>query len=166
VSDIRVRLARPDEAGLLADMANDLNEHVGIDGRPFTAEIVRADGFGPQPAFTALVAELDGALAGYTFHSVSYNTDVAARSMWLQDLFVRPAARGRGVGHALMAAVAAETVRVGGASLEWNVHLGNVEALKFYRRLGASTFDVCVMSVAGDRLRALAGTASGLRDSP
>src|SRR2546427_197819 len=98
-------------------MANDLNDHVGIHGRPFTPERVLAGGFGPAAAFTPLVAELDGAVVGYAFFSAGYNTDVAARSIFLHDLFVTAAARGRGVGYALMGAVAAGTVRAGFASL-------------------------------------------------
>jgi GNAT superfamily N-acetyltransferase len=71
---------------------------------------------------------------------------------------VAPAARGRGVGSALMAAVAAETVRLGGVSLEWGVHTANAGALKFYRRLGAAGAEVRIMGVAGDRLRGLAAS--------
>lgn len=154
-----MRPARLAEAANLAEMANDLNDHVGIHGRPFTPERIRADGFGPQAAFTALVAELDGVVVGYVFFGPGYNTDVAARSMWLHDLFVTPAARGRGVGYALMAAVAAETVRIGGASLEWGVHMANAAALEFYRRLGAADAETRILSVAGERLRALADAA-------
>jgi GNAT superfamily N-acetyltransferase len=159
MSAVRVRAARPAEAAILAEMANDLNDHVGIHGRPFTPERVLADGFGAGPAFTALVAELDGAVVGYVFFSPSYNTDVAARSMWLHDLFVAPTARGRGVGYALMAGVAAETVRAGCASLEWGVHTANARAIEFYRRLGAVGGEVHVMGVDGERLRALASAA-------
>jgi GNAT superfamily N-acetyltransferase len=153
---VRVRPARPAEAVILAEMANDLNDHVGIQGRPFTPERIRADGFGPQAAFTPLVAELDGAVVGYVFFSLGYNTDVAARSMWLHDIFVAPTARGRGVGYALMGAVAAEAVRVGCASLEWGVHATNAGALEFYRGLGASGGEVRIMGLDGARLRALA----------
>ena len=157
---VRVRPARPEESAILAEMANDLNDHVGIHGRPFTAERVRADGFGPQAAFTPLVAELDGAVAGYAFFALGYNTDVAARAMWLHDLFVTPPARGRGVGYALLTAVAAETVRAGGVMLEWTVHTANAGAVEFYRRLGAvSAEEVRIMSVGGERLRALADAA-------
>src|SRR5207244_11753511 len=117
VSAVRVRPARPDESAILAEMANDLNDHVGIHGRPFTPERVRADGFGPEAAFTPLVAELDGAVAGYAFFRTGYNPDIAARAMWLHDIFVIPAARGRGGGHALMAAVAGGAGRMGGVSV-------------------------------------------------
>src|SRR2546430_16676283 len=96
-----VRGPRPAEAAILAQMANDLNDHVGIHGRPFTPERVLADGFGPEAAFTPLVAELDGAVVGYAFFSAGYNTDVAARSIFLHDLFVTPAERRRREGHAL-----------------------------------------------------------------
>ena len=140
-------------------MANDLNDHVGIPGRPFTPEGIQADGFGPLAALTALVAELDRVVVGYVFFGPGYNTDVAARSMWLHDLFVTPAARGRGVGYGLMAAVAAETVRIGCVSLEWGVHTANAGALEFYRRLGAAGTETRILSVAGDRLRALADAA-------
>ena len=160
MSAVRVRPARSEEAAGLAEMANDLNDHVGVHGRPFTPERVRADGFGPRAAFTPLIAELDGSVVGYVFFSLGYNTDVAARSMWLHDVFVAPAARRRGVGHALMAAVAAETVRAGAVSLEWAVHTANAGVLQFYRRLGAVGAEVRIMGVDGDRLRALANAAS------
>ena len=157
MSAVRVRPAHPAEAAILAEMANDLNDHVGIHGRPFTPERIRADGFGPQAAFTPLVAELDGAVVGYVFFSPGYNTDIAARSVWLHDIFVAPPARGRGVGYALMAAVAAETVRVSGVSL--GVHTANAGALEFYRRLGAVAAETRIMGVAGESLRALAAAA-------
>jgi GNAT superfamily N-acetyltransferase len=144
VSAVRVRPAHLAEAATLAEMANDLNDHVGIHGRPFTPERIRADGFGPQAAFTPLVAELDG----------------AARSVFLHDIFVTSAARGRGAGHAPMAAVAAETVRLGGVSLEWGVHVANAGALEFYRRLGAVGAEVRIMGLNRERLRALADAAS------
>jgi GNAT superfamily N-acetyltransferase len=156
---VHVRPARLAEAAVLAELANDLNDHVGIRGRPFTADRVRADGFGADALFAPLVAELDGAVAGYVFFSPGYNTDLAARSMWLHDLFVVPAARGRGVGRALMAAVAAETVRRGYASLDWGVHRLNAGAIAFYERLGAGATEARIMGVDGEGLRALAGSA-------
>jgi GNAT superfamily N-acetyltransferase len=159
MTPVRVRPARADESAILAGMANDLNDHVGVHGRPFTPDRVLADGVGPQAAFTPLVAELDGAVVGYVFFAMGYNTDVAARAMWLHDIFVAPSARGRGVGHALMAAVAAETVRGGGVSLDWGVHPANAGALEFYRRLGAAGAAVGIMGVNGARLRTLVDTA-------
>lgn len=160
MTPVRVRRARPEDAAILAGMANDLNDHVGIHGRPFTPERIRESGFGAGAVFTPLVAEREGVVVGYAFFGPSYNTDMAARSVWLHDLFVSPAARGHGVGRALLAAVAAEAVREGGASLEWGVHAANARALEFYRRLGASDPDVRLMSIDGERLRALAEAAA------
>ena len=160
MSAVRVRPARLDEAALLAEMANDLNEHVGIYGRPFTAAIVRTDGFGDTAAFTPLVAELDGAVAGYAFFTLGYNTDIADRAMWLHDIFVTPAARGKGIGYALMAAVAAATVRMGGKTLDWGVHSANAGALEFYRRLDAVGGESKIMGIGGARLRALAASGT------
>ena len=160
LSDVRVRPAHAADATILADMANDLNDHVGVKGRPFTPERIRADGFGPHAAFTPMIAEVDGVVAGYVFFSPGYNTDMAARSMWLHDLFVRPAARGRGAGSALMAAVAAETLRAGCVSLEWGVHTANAGALEFYRRVGAASAEVRIMGIDGERLHALASAAA------
>jgi GNAT superfamily N-acetyltransferase len=162
MSAVRVRPARPAEAPILAEMANDLNDHVGVRGRPFTPERVLAAGFGPQPAFTPLVAELDGVVVGYVFYVLGYNTDHAAPAMWLHDIFVAPGARGRGVGGALMAAVAAETLRAGCVSLEWGVHAANTGALAFYRRLGATGAEMRILGLDGERLRAL---AAGPRDN-
>jgi GNAT superfamily N-acetyltransferase len=159
MSQVRVRPARPAEAAVLADMANDLNDHVGIHGRPFTPERILADGFGPRAAFTPMVGELDGAVVGYVFFTAGYNTDLAARTMWLHDIFVTPPARGRGVGYALMAAVAAATISAGCVSLEWGVHTTNTGALEFYRRLGAGGAEVRIMGLEGERLRTLAAGA-------
>jgi GNAT superfamily N-acetyltransferase len=106
-----------------------------------------------------MVAELDGVVVGYVFFAVGYSTDLAARAMWLHDIFVTPAARGRGVGYALMAAVAAATVSAGCVSLDWGVHSGNAGALEFYRRIGASGAEVRIMGLAGPRLQELAAAA-------
>src|SRR3989442_12377748 len=104
MTTVRVRGALPAEAAILAEMANDLNDHVGIHSRPFTPERVLADGFVPEAVFTPLVAELDGAVVGYAFFSAGYNTDLGARSIFLHDLFLILSAAARGVGYARMCA--------------------------------------------------------------
>src|SRR5206468_604650 len=119
----------------------------------------------PQPLLASAVSVRDGARAAPERRRALVSEvrvrparleDIAARAMWLHDIFVQPSARGRGVGHALMAAVAAETVRLGGRSLEWGVHAANAGALAFYRRLGAAGGEARIMGLAGERLRALA----------
>jgi len=137
-------------------MANALNRHEGLDPRLYTPAIVRRDAFGRGRAFRVLVAEAGGRVAGYASFVVGYNTDIAARGLWMLDLYVVPAWRSRGVGRALVTAVAGEAVRRGLPGLEWGVRGGNVRALRFYRRLGARIGHTRIAGLSGRALRTLA----------
>jgi ribosomal protein S18 acetylase RimI-like enzyme len=118
-------------------MANALNRTEATRPSAFTAAAVRRDAFGRRRAFSALVAELDRRVVGYAAFATTYNTDIAARELWMHDLYVIPRARSRGVGRALVAAVAREAVRRGMPRLGWGVRGTNAGAIRFYRRLGA-----------------------------
>lgn len=157
---LRIRPARPEDAGIIAELANALNRYEGRLASPFTAELVRRDGFGPDPAFSALLAEEDGAVVGYAMFHPAYNSDVAARELWLVDLFVVAAVRGRGVGRALLAAVAAEALRRGAATLSWGVRSSNDVARAFYERIGARDDGLRILELAGPPLAALAAEAA------
>jgi ribosomal protein S18 acetylase RimI-like enzyme len=137
-------------------MANALNRHEALSPRAFSAAIVRRDAFGRRRAFWVLVAEARGRVVGYASFTVGYNTDVAAHELWMHDLFVVPAWRGRGVGRALVAAVAREATRRGLAGLEWGVRSTNTRALRFYRGLGAHVGHARIASLRGRALGALA----------
>jgi ribosomal protein S18 acetylase RimI-like enzyme len=139
-------------------MANALNRHEALNPRAFSATIVRRDAFGPRRAFRVLVADTGGRVVGYASFVVGYNTDIAARELWMHDLFVLPRWRGRGVGHALVVAVAREAARRGLACLEWGVRESNRRAIRFYRRLGAHVGHARIVSLRG---RALARLAAG-----
>jgi GNAT superfamily N-acetyltransferase len=118
-------------------MANALNRTEATLPRAFTPAIVRRDAFGRRAAFRAVVAERDGRIVGYASFATTYNTDIAARELWMHDLYVVPHARSRGVGRALVTAVAREAVRRGLPRLGWGVRGTNAGAMRFYRRLGA-----------------------------
>ena len=137
-------------------MANALNRHEALSPRAFSASIVRRDAFGPRRAFRALIAEQRGRVVGYASFAVGYNTDVAARELWMHDLFVVPAWRSHGVGHALVTAVAREAVRRGYRCLEWGVRGTNRRAIRFYRRLGARLGHARIASLRGRALVTLA----------
>jgi ribosomal protein S18 acetylase RimI-like enzyme len=137
-------------------MANALNRHEALDPRVFTAAVVRRDAFGARRAFRVLVAEASGRVVGYASFVVGYNTDIAARELWMHDLFVVPGWRGRGVGRALVIAVAREAVRRGLACLEWGVREENRRAIRFYRRLGAHVGHARIVSLRGRSLAAVA----------
>jgi ribosomal protein S18 acetylase RimI-like enzyme len=141
---------------VIAQMANALNRHEALSPSAFTAAIVRRDAFGPRRAFRILVAEVGGRVVGYASFVAGYNTDIAARELWMHDLFVLPRSRGRGVGRALVTAVAREAARHGFTCLEWGVRDSNRRAIRFYRALGAHIGHVRIVSLRGRALAAVA----------
>jgi GNAT superfamily N-acetyltransferase len=93
--------------------------------------------FGARPAAEVVLAEQAGAAVGFALFFQSYSTFVARPGLYLEDLFVDPAARGRGVGAALMSALARIAVARGYGRFEWSVLDWNQPALAFYASLGA-----------------------------
>lgn len=119
-------------------MSAALAAHEGKRRGPFLASRFRREGFGAKAAFRTFVAELDGADVGYALFYPGYDVDTASRGAHLADLFVAKPARRRGVGRALMAAVARECRKAGGAWVAWFAQRDNREARAFYRALGAA----------------------------
>ncbi len=117
-------------------MANALNRYEGLPQR-FTPAIIRRDAFGRPRRIRVVVAELERRLVGYAATIDGYNTDLAAPELFMLDLFVAARWRSRGIGRALVAAVARETVRRRLGSLQWGVRADNARARRFYRGLGA-----------------------------
>lgn len=103
----------------------------------FTADVYRRDGFGERPAFSGIIAVLDGEPAGHLLYTLGYDTDGAMRFLFVIDLVVDEQARGRGIGKALMERAAALCRGSGGGLMFWAVYAKNQLALDFYRRLGA-----------------------------
>jgi GNAT superfamily N-acetyltransferase len=93
--------------------------------------------FGARPAAEVLLAELAGSPVGFALFFTSYSTFLARPGLYLEDLFVESAARGRGVGAALMSALARIAVTRGYGRFEWSVLDWNQPALEFYAALGA-----------------------------
>jgi len=113
--------------------------------------------FGDRPVVEAVIAREDGQAVGFALFFPSFSTFLGRPGVYLEDLFVREPARGRGIGRALVAHVAALTVNRGWGRLEWSVLDWNAPAIGFYRRLGAEVLDewrVCRLS--GDALQRLA----------
>ncbi len=117
-------------------MANALNGEERLPRR-FTPAIVRRDAFGRPRRIRVIVAEVDDRVVGYASTIDGYNTDRAAPELFMLDLFVAARWRSRGIGRALVAAVARETVRRRLGSLQWGVRRDNARARRFYRALGA-----------------------------
>jgi GNAT superfamily N-acetyltransferase len=122
-----------------------------------TEDALRATLFGPRPGAEVIIAELDGAPVGFALFFTSYSTFLAKPGMYLEDLFVRPAARKNGVGSALLAALARIAVDRGYGRFEWSVLDWNEPAIKLYRSLGAAPMDEwTVQRLTGAPLAALA----------
>jgi len=139
-------------------MCRALSRDEGGPPSPFTAAAFRRDGFGARPAFRCLLAEWRGAVVGYALHYPDYDTDRLVRSVYLADLYVENTARRRGIGGALMAAVAHAGRGHGAATMHWGVLRSNDRARRFYRRHGREHDDILICWTAADRLRALAAT--------
>jgi GNAT superfamily N-acetyltransferase len=91
-----------------------------------------------EPRFAhALMADWDGAPAGFALYFFNYSTFLCRPGLYLEDLFVRPAARGRGIGLALLSALEQRAREAGCGRLEWSVLDWNETAIEFYRRFGA-----------------------------
>lgn len=100
------------------------------------ADLLR-DGFGPNPIIHCLIAEADGRPAGFALYFFNYSTWRGRPGIHLEDLFVRPEFRGRGIGKALLAAVAKAAVERRCGRLQWDVLEWNQPAIDFYQSIGA-----------------------------
>lgn len=155
-----IRPARREDVPVLLAMFAELAdyEHLGHELRATEARLADAL-FGDAPVAQALIAQ-DGEPAevvGYALFFSTFSSFLASAGVWLEDLFVRPAHRGRGVGRALLAAVAARVDVAGGGRLEWAALDWNEPALRFYRGIGARTMGEWVTHrLAGEELSRLA----------
>lgn len=100
-----------------------------------TEASLEREGFGPNPFYSCLIAEHDGQTAGYALFFYSYSTWVGP-GIYLEDLFVEPELRGRGIGKALLRKVAAIAVEKGCRRLQWAVLDWNTPAIDFYKAMG------------------------------
>jgi GNAT superfamily N-acetyltransferase len=108
---VRVRRARLTDAAAILEMANALNRYEGKPPTPLTAEGVARHMLGPRRVLSCVLAELDGAVVGYAAFQPSFDMETGSKGLYMSDLFVKEAARGRGIGRALMEWLAREALR-------------------------------------------------------
>jgi GNAT superfamily N-acetyltransferase len=152
--DVSIRPAVPGDAASIHALIRELAEYERLTQlcTGSTADLAAAL-FGPQPAAEVLLAEVDGGIAGFALFFHNFSTFLACRGLWLEDLYVRPAFRGHGVGSDLLRAVAAIAVARGCGRFEWSVLDWNAPAIGFYERLGATVMpDWRIARVTGDAL--------------
>ncbi|HEY0931705.1 MAG TPA: GNAT family N-acetyltransferase [Gemmatimonas sp.] len=113
--------------------------------------------FGARPYAEVIIAEWEGEVAGFALFFHNFSTFLARPGIYLEDLFVRPTFRGKGIGKALLVRLAALAVERECGRLEWSVLDWNVDAIGFYEKLGARPQDEwTVYRVTGDALAQLA----------
>ncbi len=152
-----IRPAAPGDAEAIHALIRELAEYERLTHlcTGSAADLARAL-FGDPPAAEVLVAEVDGAIEGFALHFPTFSTFLAKRGLWLEDLYVRPAFRGKGLGGRLLRAVAAVAVERGCGRFEWSVLDWNAPAIAFYERLGATVMpDWRIARVTGDALASL-----------
>ncbi|MGA2319960.1 MAG: GNAT family N-acetyltransferase [Solirubrobacteraceae bacterium] len=157
-----VRAAGPEDVPLLLELFGELAAYERLEHElRATEEGLEQALFSDRPAAEALIARRGSETAGYALFFPTFSSFLSIQGVWLEDLFVRPAHRGGGVGRALLAAVAARARERGAGRLEWAALDWNELALGFYRRLGAQTMDEWITHrMVGEELERLAGEAA------
>jgi GNAT superfamily N-acetyltransferase len=133
-----IRPARPDDCELIAILIGELAEYERLAHEAVaTADDLRRDLFGERPYAEAVIAEVEGEPAGFALFFHNYSTFQGRPGLYLEDLFVRPAYRGRGLGRALLVHLARLALARGCGRMEWAVLDWNAPAIAFYESLGA-----------------------------
>ena len=137
-SQFEIRDARVNDVPAIATMIRALAEYEKLSHACVSTEhdLQRAL-FGPDRAAEVLIATTGGAPAGFALFFHTFSTFLARRGLWLEDLFVYPQHRGRGIGRALLLRLAAIATARGCGRFEWAVLDWNTPAIRFYEKLGA-----------------------------
>ena len=151
---ITIRAAQPADVPILLQLIRELAEYERLAHQVVATESDLAESlFGPQPAAQAILAELEGKPAGFAIYFFNFSTFLSRPGLYLEDLFVRPAQRRRGVGKALFRHLAQVAVERRCGRFEWSVLDWNQTAIAFYRSLGAvSLIEWTRFRLTGDSL--------------
>ena len=120
-----------------------------------TPENLRPQLFGERPAAEALVAESGGEVVSFALFFTNFSTFLAQPGLYLEDLFVRPEHRGRGIGEAMLKRLGRMAAERGYGRFEWSVLDWNENAIRFYEKMGATVMpEWRICRITGDTLRA------------
>ena len=158
---LAIRPATPADLPLICELIRDLAEYEKLAHEVrFDAAVLREKLFGPRPYAEVVIGEIDGLAMGFALFFHNFSTFEGRPGIYLEDLFVRPNARGSGLGKALLAHLASLAVERDCARLEWSVLDWNSPAIGFYQALGARAMDDwTVMRMDGDALARLGASA-------
>lgn len=157
---VTLRFAVRDDAGLILAFVHELAEYERLTHEVIADEATLAQNlFGERPGAEAVIAEVDGRPAALALFFHNFSTFLGRRGLYLEDLYVRPEHRRRGLGRLLMAFLAKLALERGCGRFEWWVLDWNAPAIRFYRELGAIGMDEwTVQRVSGSALQSLAAS--------
>ena len=155
---LTIRPARPGEAPLVLGFVRELADYEKLLHECVASEAdIDAALFGSSPSVFCDIAEWDGAPVGFALWFTNFSTFSGRHGIYLEDLFVRPSHRGKGIGKALMVRLAQHCVARGWSRFQWSVLDWNEPSITFYKSIGAVLMDDwTVCRVGGDALAALA----------
>lgn len=157
MSGLRIRPATKADGALVYSFVRDLAEYERLlDDVAATQVDIDSALFGPNPRVFCDIGEWDGAAAGFALWFYNFSTFRGRHGIYLEDLFVRPAFRGKGIGKALLVNLAKRAVAESCARVEWSVLDWNEPSIKFYESLGAIPMEEwSIFRLTGDALRKL-----------
>jgi GNAT superfamily N-acetyltransferase len=158
---LSIRNATADDVPLILQFIRELAEYEKLAHEMVaTPEDLLRDGFSDRPYFQVVIAEWDGQPAGFALYFYNYSTFQGRPGLYLEDLFVRPSYRGKGIGKALLVHLARVAVEQSCGRYQWQVLDWNAPSIKFYESLGARTMrEWLTMRVTGEALARLAALA-------
>jgi GNAT superfamily N-acetyltransferase len=157
-----IRPVTPDDSATIANLVHELAVYERLEhlARASAQDFQRAL-FGPNRAAEAMIAEVEGEAVGFALWFTTFSTFRGQPGLYLEDIFVRPEHRGRGIGRGLLAHLARLVVERGYGRLEWAVLNWNQPAIGFYESLGARAMnDWTVFRLDEDALRELGASVS------
>lgn len=159
---LSIRRARPGEAGLVLDFVRELAAYEKLSHEVEATEAGIADAlFGGDPRLFCAIAEWNGKSVGFAVWFLNFSTFSGRHGIYLEDLYVRPSHRGKGIGKALLVYLAKECVDNDWSRLQWAVLDWNAPSIAFYKSLGAVMLDDWTLCrVSGPALTRLAGSGS------
>lgn len=160
---VTIRPAAPEDAALILSFVRDLAEYEKLlHAVEATQAHIEAALFSEHPKAFCDIAEIDGEPVGFALWFYNFSTFVGRHGIYLEDLFVRPAARGSGAGKALLANLARRCVAENLGRLEWAVLDWNAPSIAFYDSLGAAAMDEWIVRrMTGEALARLAASGPG-----
>jgi GNAT superfamily N-acetyltransferase len=155
---LQIRFAEASDVPLIAELIRALSRFEKLEHAvTMTEDLLATALFGPRPYAETLISEQEGESLGFALFFHTFSTFLALPGIYLEDLFVIPERRGRGVGRALLERLAQIALERGCGRLEWAVLNWNQDAIAFYERLGARpNSEWTVYRLAGQPLRSLA----------